>query len=149
MNRKIEVVEDDAGKATRYRRHPNGGGLVGPGADVDESSFVGAMTYVEAGARVGSGCRIGRRSWIDRQAVIGDLVFIGDDVYVGRGTTLGNRTHIGSHSRIGAGALIGRGIRLLGDTTVPEGARIAAAKPARHAAVNARHAQGAHSRMAA
>ena len=149
MSRKIESVEDDAGRVTKYRRHPNGGGLVGPGAGVDESSAIGAMTYVEAGARVGSGCRIGRRGWIDKQAVIGDLVFIGDDVYVGRGAIVGNRARIGSNSRIGAGALIGRGARLHGDTTVPEGARVAPAESSRGGQVNARHGRGARSRMAA
>jgi UDP-3-O-[3-hydroxymyristoyl] glucosamine N-acyltransferase len=149
MSRNIEVVEDDAGKATKYRRHPNGGGLVGPRAEVEESAFIGAMTYVEAGARVGAGCRIGRGSWIDRQAVIGDRVFIGDDVYVGRGTVLGNRVHVGSHSRIGAGALIGRGTRLHGDSIVPDGARIAAAKPSRSASANSLQTRDPESRMAA
>ncbi|MGX9899444.1 hypothetical protein ACW0JT_05275 [Arthrobacter sp. SA17] len=83
MSKKIESVEDDAGKVTRYRRHPNGGGLIGPGAEVEESSFIGSTTYIEAGACVGSGCRIGDGSWIDRRARIGDLALIGDGVYVG------------------------------------------------------------------
>jgi hypothetical protein len=30
MARNTEVVEDDAGRATVYQRHPNGGGLLGP-----------------------------------------------------------------------------------------------------------------------
>ena len=149
MTRKIETVEDDAGKVTTYRRHPNGGGLLGPGAHADETSFIAASTYVEAGARLGSGCRVGRGSWIDRHAVVGDHVFIGDDVYVGRGTAVGDRVHIGSHSRIGAGALIGFGIRLHGDSAVPDGAHIADARPSRLVTARARKADGPASRAAA
>jgi UDP-3-O-[3-hydroxymyristoyl] glucosamine N-acyltransferase len=149
MSRKIEVVEDDAGKVTKYRRHPNGGGLVGPGAEVEESSFIGATTYIEAGARVGSGCRIGQGSWIDSQAWIGDLVFIGDNVYVGRGTVLGNRVRVGSHSRIGAGARIGHGAQLHGDTIVRDGGHIAAAKPSRRASARQLPVREPQSRMAA
>ena len=52
MTKKIETVEDDAGKATIYHRHPNGGGLLGPGAQAAEDSFIAASTYVEAGAAV-------------------------------------------------------------------------------------------------
>ena len=44
MSRKIETVEDDAGKVISYHRHPNGGGLIGRGAEVDESSSVGKFT---------------------------------------------------------------------------------------------------------
>ncbi|WP_309108339.1 transferase [Arthrobacter sp.] len=147
MSKKIESVEDDAGKVTRYRRHPNGGGLVGPGAEVEESSFIGSTTYIEAGACVGSGCRIGDGSWIDRRAKIGDLAFIGDGVYVGEGTIVGNRVRIGSHSRIGAGAQVGHGTTLDGDSRVPDGGLVAvAAKPHKARRSRARHHQ---SRMAA
>lgn len=149
MTRKIETVEDDAGKATTYHRHPNGGGLLGPGAEAAENSFIAASTYVEAGASIGSGCRIGRGGWIDRRAVIGDHVFIGDDVYVGRGTVLGDRVHIGSHSRIGAGSLVGHGARLHGDSVVPEGSHIADDRPARIAAARNRKTHAAGSRIAA
>lgn len=125
MSRKIETVEDDAGKVITYHRHPNGGGLIGRGAEVDETSFVSSTAYVEAGARVEAGCRIGGGSWIDRQARIGHRVMIGDAVYVGPGAVVGNRVRIGSHSRIGAGAVIGHGIRLHGDTTVAQGSHVA------------------------
>lgn len=148
-NRNIETVEDDAGMTTTYHRHPNGGGLLGPGARVEADSFIGATTYVEAGARVGSGCRIGRGSWIDRRATVGDHAFIGDDVYVGRGTVLGSRVRVGSHSRIGAGALIGHGVRLNGDTLVPEGARIPDAGSSRGSSPHTRKTRGPDSRMAA
>jgi tetrahydrodipicolinate N-succinyltransferase len=124
MSRKFETVEDDAGKVISYHRHPNGGGLIGRGADVDETSFISSTAYVEAGAQVGLGCRVGGGSWIDRQARIGRRVVIGDAVYVGPGAVVGNRVHIGSHSRIGAGAVIGHGVRLHGDTTVPQGSHI-------------------------
>ncbi|RNL51923.1 DapH/DapD/GlmU-related protein [Arthrobacter oryzae] len=149
MTKKIETVEDDAGKATTYHRHPNGGGLLGPGVQAAEDAFIAASTYVEAGARIGSGCRIGRGSWIDCQAVVGDHVFIGDDVYVGRGTVLGARAHVGSHSRIGAGTLIGFGTRLHGDSIVPDGAHLADARPARIAAVRPRKTHGPDARIAA
>ncbi len=149
MTKKIETVEDDAGKATTYHRHPNGGGLLGPGATAAEDSFIAASTYVEAGARIGSGCRIGRGGWIDRHAVVGDHVIISDDVYVGRGTVLSDRAHIGSHSRIGAGTLVGFGARLHGDSIVPEGAHIADARPSRIASAPGRKAHGPAPRMAA
>lgn len=149
MRRNIERVEDDSGMATTYHRHPNGGGLLGPGARADMDTYIDATTYVEAGASVGSGCRIGRGGWIDRQAVVGDEVFIGDDVYVGRGTILGNRVHIGSHSRIGAGARIGHGAWLHGDTILPDGTRIAGARRSRSALTRTQDAQGPDSRMAA
>lgn len=149
MSRKIEAVEDDAGKVTRYRRHPNGGGLVGPGAEVQETSFVGSTTYVEAGACVGSGCRIGHGSWIDRRAKIGDRTFIGDGVYVGPETVLGNRVRVGSHSRIGAGAKIGHGATLDGDTRVPDGGVVSvAARPSRKGATRRPPARGQQSRAA-
>ena len=127
-SRSIEVVEDDAGKTTTYHRHPNGGGLLGPGAQVEADSFIGATSYVEVGAHVGAACRIGHGSWIDRQVMLGDHVIIGDDVHVGRGTVLGSGVHVGSHSRIGIGALIGCGVRLLGDSLVPDGARVPRAR---------------------
>ncbi|WP_457965107.1 transferase [Arthrobacter sp. D1-29] len=126
MSRKFESVEDDAGKVTRYLRHPNGGGFVGPGADVAESARIGSMTYVEPGAQVGPGARVGRGSWIDREAKVGDRTVIGDGVYVGHGSVIGSRVHIGSHSRIGAGALIGHGSHVHADTTVPERGRVVA-----------------------
>jgi UDP-3-O-[3-hydroxymyristoyl] glucosamine N-acyltransferase len=126
MSRKIETVEDDAGKVITYHRHPNGGGLIGRGAEVHETSFISPTAYVEAGARVESGCRVGGGSWIDRQARIGHRVVIGDAVYVGPGAVLGNRVHIGSHSRIGAGAVIAHGVRLHGDSTVAQGSHVAA-----------------------
>lgn len=149
MRRNIEVVEDDAGKATTYRRHPNGGGLIGPGARVEEDSFVGPSTYVEAGARIGSGCRIGRGGWIDRHALVGDHVVIGDDVYVGRGSVVDSRVRIGSHSRIGAGARIEHGSRLHGDSIVPENSHVANGRPSRTASPRSRQASGPGSRMAA
>ncbi|QCO96447.1 transferase [Arthrobacter sp. 24S4-2] len=124
MSRKIETVEDDAGKVTTYHRHPNGGGLIGRGADVDDTSFISATSYVEAGAWVGSGCRVGGGSWIDRKARIGHRAVIGEAVYVGPGAVVGNRAHVGSHSRIGAGAVIGHGVHLHGDTTVSPGSHI-------------------------
>jgi UDP-3-O-[3-hydroxymyristoyl] glucosamine N-acyltransferase len=124
MSRKIETVEDDAGKVISYHRHPNGGGLIGRGAEVDESSFISSTAYVEAGAEVGQGCRIGGGSWIDRRARIGQRVVIGDAVYVGPGAVIGNRVRVGSHSRIGAGAVIGHGVRLHGDSTVAQGSRV-------------------------
>ena len=131
MSRKIETVEDDAGKVITYHRHPNGGGLIGRGAEVHETSFISSTAYVEAGARVASGCRVGGGSWIDRQARIGHRVVIGDAVYVGPGAVLGNRVHVGSHSRIGAGAVIAHGVRLHGDSTVAQGSHVAArTKPA-------------------
>jgi UDP-3-O-[3-hydroxymyristoyl] glucosamine N-acyltransferase len=126
MSRKIETVEDDAGKVTTYHRHPNGGGLIGRGADVDDTSFISATSYVEAGAWVGSGCSVGGGSWIDRKARIGHRAVIGEAVYVGPGAVVGNRAYIGSHSRIGAGAVIGHGVHLHGDTTVSQGSHIAA-----------------------
>lgn len=126
MSRKIESVEDDAGKVITYRRHPNGGGLIGRGADVDDTSYISSTAYVEAGARVGQGCRVGDGSWIDRRASIGQRVVIGDAVYVGPDAVVGNRAYIGSHSRIGAAAVIGNGVRLHGDTTVAPGRRITA-----------------------
>ncbi len=134
MTRNIEVVEDDAGKATTYHRHPNGGGLLGPRVLAEANSYIGATTYVEAGARIGSGCRIGRGGWIDRHAMVGDHVVIGDDVYVGRGAAVGSRVHIGSHSRIGAGARIGHGVRLHGDSIVPAGTHIPDPGTAHHSA---------------
>ena len=70
MNRKIETVENDAGKVITYHRHPNGGGLVGRGADVDHTSFIGPTTYVEASATVGPHCRVGRGSWIDQRDIL-------------------------------------------------------------------------------
>jgi tetrahydrodipicolinate N-succinyltransferase len=127
MRNTIESVEDDAGNVVTYRRHANGGGLVGRGAKVGTTSVIGSATYVEAGARVGSGCRIGSGSWIDRKAHIGDHAVIGDAVYVGPGAVLGNRVRIGSHSRIGARAQIGDGVRLHADSTVPEGGHVSAA----------------------
>ena len=142
MTRTTEVVEDDAGRSTAYRRHPNGGGLLGPGARAEEDSFIGATTYVEAGARIGSACRIGRGGWIDRRARVGDHVFIGDNVYVGRGTIVGNRVHIARHSRIGAGARIGHGARLPADSVVPDGTDIAGAGPPQGALARKRKSQG-------
>ena len=120
MSRKIEEVEDDAGVVTRYRRHANGGGLVAPGAQVDESAFIGATTYIEVGARVGRGSWIGGGNWIDRDATIGHHVFIGEDVHVGRGAVLGNEVRIGSHSRVGVDARIGHGVKLNRDSKVPD-----------------------------
>lgn len=150
MSRKIESVEDDAGKVTRYRRHPNGGGLVGPGAEVEDTSFIGSTTYVEAGACVGSGCRIGHGSWIDRRAKIGDRTFIGDGVYVGPETVLGSKVHIGSHSRIGAGARIGHGAKLDADTRVPDGGVVSTvAKQSRKVATRRPPTRGKQSRIAA
>jgi UDP-3-O-[3-hydroxymyristoyl] glucosamine N-acyltransferase len=150
MSRKFESVEDDAGKVTRYLRHPNGGGLVGPGADVAESARIGSMTYVEPGAHIGPGSRVGHGSWIDREARVGDRTVIGDGVYVGHGTVIGNRVHIGSHSRIGAGALIGHGSHVHADTTVPERGRVTAETSRRRhdAAVN-RPLRKPHRRLAA
>jgi UDP-3-O-[3-hydroxymyristoyl] glucosamine N-acyltransferase len=130
MNAKFVSVEDDAGKVTRYARHPNGGGLVAPGAKVAESSHIGPMTYVEYGARVGSGCRIGHGSWIDRDATIGDRAVIGDGVRIGRGTVIGNRVHIGSHSRIGSSVLIEPGVHLHADSAVPDGGQVPLASKA-------------------
>jgi UDP-3-O-[3-hydroxymyristoyl] glucosamine N-acyltransferase len=146
MSRKIEFVEDDAGKVTKYLRHPNGGGLIGPGAEVDETSFIGSTTYVEAGAHVGPGCKIGAGGWIDRKARIGDHAFIGNGVYVGQDAIVGRRAHIGSHSRIGAGARVGEGMRLRGDTVVPDGELVeaASAKAAQKASP-----RGERSRLAA
>ena len=149
MTKKIETVEDDAGKATTYHRHLNGSGLLGPGATAADDSFIAASTYVEAGARIGSGCRIGRGSWIDRHAVLGDHVVIGDDVYVGRGTVIGNKAHIGSHSRIGSGAYIGYGARLHGDSMVPDGAHVADARPSRITTAPGRKTHGPDPRLAA
>lgn len=126
MSNTIESVEDEAGNVITYRRHANGGGLIGRGAKVDDTSFISSTTYVEARASVGSGCRIGAGSWIDRRARIGNGVVIGDAVYVGEGAAVGNNVHIGSHSRIGARAQIDDGIRLHGDSTVREGGHIPA-----------------------
>lgn len=124
MTAKFVSVEDDAGKVTRYVRHANGGGLVGPGAVVAESARIGAMTYVEGGARIGPGCRIGHGSWIDRDTTVGERTVIGDGVRIGRGAVVGNRVHIGSHSRIGSGVTIEHGARLEADATVPDGGQV-------------------------
>lgn len=145
MTRNIEVVEDDAGRATTYHRHSNGGGLLGPRALVEENTYIGATTYIEAGARIGSHCRIGRGGWIDRQAMVGDHVVIEDDVYVGRGAAVGNSAHIGSHSRIGAGARIGHGVRLHGDSIVPAGTHIPDPRTTHHRA-SARPGRKSHGR---
>ncbi len=126
MSTKFESVEDDAGRVTRYRRHPNGGGYVGPGAEVADTARIGAMAYVEPGATVGSGARVGEGSWIDRRAKVGARTVIGDAVHVGHDTVIGNRVHIGSHSRIGMGAVIGHGIHLPADSRVPDGGRVPA-----------------------
>lgn len=53
MRREIETVEDDFGKVTTYHRHPNGGGLLGPGVHSAEDSFIADTTYIEAGGKVG------------------------------------------------------------------------------------------------
>ena len=84
MRNTIEFVEDNAGNVVTYRRHTNGGGLIGRGAKVGTTSVIGPATYVEAGARVGSGCRIGSGSWIDRKAQIGDHAVIGACSFVNR-----------------------------------------------------------------
>lgn len=97
MQKNIERVEDDFGRVTTYRRHPNGGGLLGPGARAEEDTFIGATTYVEAGVRVGHKSRIGRGGWIDRGAVVGDHVLIGDNVYLGQASVVGDRVRLGHH----------------------------------------------------
>lgn len=92
MTRNVETVENDADRTATYHRHPNGSGLIGPGAQAEVDSFISATTYVEAGARIGSGCRIGRGGWIDHQAIVGDHGVVGvpghqhaPDTRVGRG----------------------------------------------------------------
>ncbi|TAP41167.1 DapH/DapD/GlmU-related protein [Arthrobacter sp. S39] len=141
MSTKFESVEDDAGRVIRYRRHPNGGGFVGPGAYVAESARLGSMTYVEPGARIGSGSRVGHGSWIDRLAQVGERTVIGDGVRVGHGTVIGNRVHIGSHSRIGSGAVIEHGTSVNADSTVPDGGHVAAEPRRRSRAAPAKRAQ--------
>jgi UDP-3-O-[3-hydroxymyristoyl] glucosamine N-acyltransferase len=151
MNAKFVSVEDDAGKVTRYVRHPNGGGLIAPGAAAAESARIGAMTYVESGARIGPGCRIGHGSWIDRDATVGERTVIGDGVRIGRGTVVGSRVRIGSHSRIGSSVLIEHGAHVDADATVPDGGQVLPAQgkvPRQVRGKNRTHAKG-RGRMAA
>jgi UDP-3-O-[3-hydroxymyristoyl] glucosamine N-acyltransferase len=84
MTNTIETVEDDAGNVHTYRRHPNGGGLIGRGAKASQTAFIRSTAYVESGPDVGCGCRIGAGSWVDRKVRIGDYTVIGATVYIAR-----------------------------------------------------------------
>ena len=73
---------------------------------------------------------IGRRFFIDHGmgVVIGETTEIGDDVMIYHDVTLGSRTyaHGKRHPTIGNGVVIGAGVRVLGNISVGQGARISA-----------------------
>jgi UDP-3-O-[3-hydroxymyristoyl] glucosamine N-acyltransferase len=117
-----EEIEDEFGTVTRYRRHPNGRGLVATDASVDPTAFLAPSVYVESGARVGRSARIHAGTWVDREAVVGPHAEIGASVHVGAAAVVGEGAHIGSHSKIGARAHIGAGARIAQDQQVGDDA---------------------------
>ena len=79
---------------------------------------------------------IGRRVVIDHGmgVVIGETASVGDDCLIYHGVTLGgkrpgDRDHSSTsrHPKVGSGVTIGAGALLLGDITIGDGARVAAA----------------------
>lgn len=127
MGRVIEEVEVEAGVVSRYRRHPNGCGLVSPGARVHAGAFVSRTAYVESGARVGPEAWIGPGSWIDHDAEVGARVFVGQNVHIGALAVVGTAARLGSYVRIGRAAAITPGTVVERDERVPDNAVIGAA----------------------
>lgn len=75
--------------------------------------------------------RIGRRVFLDHATglVVGETAVIGDDVSLLQGVTLGGTGKLGGdrHPKIGRGVVIGAGAKILGNISVGDEARIAAA----------------------
>ncbi len=117
-----EEIEDEFGTVTRYRRHPNGRGLVATDAAVDPTAFLAPTVYVESGARVGRAVHIAAGSWVDREAVVGPHTEIGAAVHVGAAALVGEGVHVGSHTKIGARASIGAGTRIAADQKIDDDA---------------------------
>ena len=117
-----EEIEDEYGTVTRYRRHPNGRGLVATDASVDPTAFLAPSVYVESGARVGRSVRIAAGTWVDREAVVGPHAEIGAAVHVGSAAVIGEGAHVGSHTKIGARASVGAGARVAADQKIDDDA---------------------------
>ncbi|MBC7443038.1 MAG: hypothetical protein H7311_11080 [Ramlibacter sp.] len=120
MEKVNEEVEIETGVVTKYRRHPNGRGLVSPAARVHPGAFVSRTAYVESGARVGPDAWIGPGSWIDSDAHVGSRVFIGQNVHVGAEAAIGSGARLGSYVRIGRRARVAAGTVLERDVSVPD-----------------------------
>ena len=121
-----EEIEDEFGNVTRYRRHPNGRGLVATTATVDPTAFLAASVYVEPGAQVGRSATIATGSWVDREAVVGPGARLGAAVHVGPQAVIGAGAQVGSHCKIGSGARIASRARISPDQQVPSGAVVGA-----------------------
>lgn len=116
---RVEFERDD-GTVVRYVRHPNGGGLVSPRAEVAEDAAVASTAYVEEGATVGARTRIGDWSWVDHGAQVGADVVVERHVHLAPGARVGSGARIGAYARVGAGARIGRGVRVDQDEVIPD-----------------------------
>jgi UDP-3-O-[3-hydroxymyristoyl] glucosamine N-acyltransferase len=113
--------EDEYGQVVVYHRHPNGGGLVSPRAQVDETASIARDAYVETGARVGPRSSIGAGSWVDVDAYLGKDVVVGRNVHIGPRASARDSSRIESGSRLGADVTVMSRVRVLPDTTVPAG----------------------------
>lgn len=121
MAARVEFENDD-GRVVRYVRHPNGGGLVSPDAQVHDSVVVASTAYVEAGARVGERSRIGAGSWLDHDVVVGTGVVVAGKVHLGPRTRVEDESWIGTGARVGADVTVARGARVPPDAVVRDGA---------------------------
>ena len=105
MSTSIEVERPD-GTVTRYRRHPNGRGLVAVGAEVHGTALVANGAYIEPGAQVAVGAQVYDGAWIEEGAVIDAFAVIGSGARVGRGAEIGHHARIGSRCVVPAGVKV-------------------------------------------
>ncbi|MRG59412.1 transferase [Agromyces sp. CFH 90414] len=114
--------EDDAGVLRRYRKHPNGRGLVATTAKVDPSAFVDPTAYVDPGAEVHQHASIGPGGWVDRDAIVAERASVGVNAHVGRRAVVGRNAVLGPYVEVGEDARIQNGARVPREQVVEAGA---------------------------
>ena len=113
-------IESVDGAVRRYRRHPNGGGLVEVSATVAESATVHESAYVESGSVLGDGTHVGPGCWIESGARIGTDVTVGQNAHLGSGTRIGDGARIGANARLGTSVVVAAGARVAIDARVAD-----------------------------
>ncbi len=119
--KRYEDLENDDGTVVRYRRHDNGGGLIGAGADAAEDAYVASTAWVDPRARVDAGAHLGDHVWLESGAVVETGARLGSHVHVEPGAVVGAGARLGTRVTVGAGARVEPGVVVPSDQTIPAG----------------------------
>ena len=94
--------------------HPNGGGLVGKGAKVATTAFVGPDAMVLDGAKVSGNARI------EGHAIVRGVAQVGGNAIVGGWALVGDSVKVGDDARIRGNVKLGGGVEVTGRARVTE-----------------------------